>query len=690
MGSVISSSDARSNQEGGAKAITMAANIHHHYNDDAQQQPPSGPAQDPHFSSSPHQHRPLLEPVSGKLLFDQECRRRDALWRTGRGRLATGCGELDDCALAGGDGGGEGGFERGCVVGVSAEEGAGLPGGEGAEDDVALVMGLQTVARMLVGARRRGERPARAMIISTMGAGALAGLVRDALGAQIAEAEGQGEGVDKRVLRELLGRIAISRVFDVPGLWEVLGELDRLPPSQELGEEEEETLRDDEMPLEASADQHRVTDDRRQEAMTHSPPSTGEQDAAATLEAGGPSSSPLSDPPSSLPDEPPWETTDMGEAVLPQRTTPPGLREVIQDSEEEDEGLLPPVVVAKTSPEKSPVKISEPGLKDKPSSRAAPDDKQDTGQLELLLAAHHEPDLRDQSGAEQLHEACQSLPGTSQVSSENEAILSGISTVQHIGAQAGEKAVVSEPAKDNGATPPDIILITHMSTLLSSLFHQREKVAAHEMLQLLASHLRYLTRAPEHGGPLIMILNSTSSSNTPPPNQDRDGAPAPPPEGPSPPTPNKPPLDPTLRSIFNPPPLHASGLPYSYDTPHARRNKPSFGLVFSQMLDLHLLCTRVPKARTDAEALYAPGARAKRVEYAWVVEVLLDEIGVWEGRGRVLEGRPRRSREQRWGAVQVRRDARGVKIVDAFERKEEGGTRVVAAASGFGGRRFLR
>lgn len=54
-----------------------------------------------------------LEPVSGATLFEQETRRRDALAR--RGRCVTGCRELDEQVLLGG-------FERGCVVGVSAEE----------------------------------------------------------------------------------------------------------------------------------------------------------------------------------------------------------------------------------------------------------------------------------------------------------------------------------------------------------------------------------------------------------------------------------------------------------------------------------------------------------------------------------------------------------------------------------------
>ena len=57
-------------------------------------------------------HSPL-EPVSGVTLFYQEARRRDGLRR--RGNCLTGCHELDHEVLLGG-------FERGCVVGISAEE----------------------------------------------------------------------------------------------------------------------------------------------------------------------------------------------------------------------------------------------------------------------------------------------------------------------------------------------------------------------------------------------------------------------------------------------------------------------------------------------------------------------------------------------------------------------------------------
>ena len=175
-----------------------------------------------------------------------------------------------------------------------------------------------------------------------------------------------------------------------------------------------------------------------------------------------------------------------------------------------------------------------------------------------------------------------------------------------------------------------------------------------------------------------MVLNSTSSSATDHSNHkrpiaesditaDRPRAHRPPP------TATKP-LDPTLRSIFNPTPLRPGyGYGYGYGgdaSPQyhgnsSGNNKPSFGLVFAQLLDVHLLCSRVPRTRADAEVVFAPRHTtpppvAVAPRFAWVVEVLLDEIGVWDGVG---SGRPRRSREQRWGAVDV---VDGVRLVDAF------------------------
>ncbi|KAK7422335.1 hypothetical protein QQZ08_009557 [Neonectria magnoliae] len=182
----------------------------------------------------------------------------------------------------------------------------------------------------------------------------------------------------------------------------------------------------------------------------------------------------------------------------------------------------------------------------------------------------------------------------------------------------------------NTNTLPDIIVVTHFSSLLTSLFTHREKSAAHSTLQLLGAHLRDLTRNLPTS-PLVLLLNSTSSSSTSAQSADK-----------------KAPLDPTLRSIFNPPP------PPGYAAvAHARRSKPSFGLVFAQLLDVHLLCTRLPRARDDAEAAVRGGG----VRTAVVVEVLLDEMGLWEG----CKG-ARRDREQRWTVV----DVEGARVKEAF------------------------
>ncbi|KAL7923374.1 hypothetical protein ACQKWADRAFT_289437 [Trichoderma austrokoningii] len=190
---------------------------------------------------------------------------------------------------------------------------------------------------------------------------------------------------------------------------------------------------------------------------------------------------------------------------------------------------------------------------------------------------------------------------------------------------------------NNTATTPDIILITHFSSLLTSFFTQRDKPAAHAILRLLATRLRHLSRTLP-SNPLIILLNSTDSgahaseshnhdqfnvnpNPLPPPDQQPFSSTAYYKAAPS--------TDPTLRSIFNPA-QHASNV--------YKANKPTFGLVFTQLLDLHLLCTRAPRPSRTAppSSLHA----------TTVVEVLLDEIGLWEG-----EMGRRKRREQRWTIV---------------------------------------
>lgn len=557
--------------------------------------------------ASSHFH---LEPVSGATLFEQETRRRDALAR--RGRCLTGCRELDEQVLLGG-------FERGCVVGVSAED-----------EDVGLLVsidslarysvecgsltrrvqiGLQTVARLFVASPGSGQNPApRASVITTLSTGALLPVLRDAFKAQLVE-HGQDLGKGSEVLKRFLDRISISRVFDVSGLWEALGELDSLGSHDETRQQ-------------PTGSQRAVEEEDMAGAQAASTDGRNEDREASAAEL---SSSPLSDPPSSLPDE-----MEFVEAVP--RKPPPAERTEIADSEDEDDYLSP---------------LSPPN-------------------------ASSEPDTAAQEVPEEDHSKKGASP--------------------------------DQPRKQPDSRHPDIVLITHMSALMSSLFRQREKDTAHQTLQLLSSHLHYLSRSAEHGGPLIIILNSTTNSQEAPTNTSTStkpnlgqGRPSPPPPPPPPDAPNTKgpnrPLDPTLRSIFNPPPLPASGLGYTHDTPLSRRNKPSFGLIFTQMLEMHLLCTRVPRTRADAEALFAPPSQAASagigtgtgtVGYGWVVEVLLDEVGV-EG-ARQPWGTRRASREQRWVAVDVRRDGGGLKVVDAFGGEPKPVPEIVLAA-GFGGRR---
>ncbi|KAF9780397.1 hypothetical protein IL306_000246 [Fusarium sp. DS 682] len=227
-----------------------------------------------------------------------------------------------------------------------------------------------------------------------------------------------------------------------------------------------------------------------------------------------------------------------------------------------------------------------------------------------------------------------------------------------------QQALHSRSEQPSSKTPPqrpELIVITHFSSLLTSLFFHREKSAAHAALQLLNSHLRDLARnLPSK--PLILLLNSTSSASSGPVLATTTAT--------SPAKQSQ--VDSTLRSIFNPPP--STG--YS-----ARRTKPNFGLIFTQLLDLHVLCTKIPETKQDAE-----GAVQQRiggeVKMVWVVEVLLDETGVWEG----IIG-ARLSREQRWTVVNLERG----RIQKAMEEKEPEAkvpnTSDVRLAGGFGGRR---
>ncbi|KAI2637791.1 hypothetical protein GGS26DRAFT_427727 [Hypomontagnella submonticulosa] len=520
-------------------------------------------------------HFPLLRPASGATLFGLEVARRANL-NDGRGRLRTGCAEVDDETLLGG-------FERGAVVGVSAE-------GEG----FGMLVGLQTVAHAMVFGTKQ-----RAAVITTLAAAAVLPTLRDVIRAQAQikfgpAANQQQEAVDREV-RRCLEQISVSRVFDVEGLWEVLNEIEAPPPPPP--------------------------------AVPDVVPEQGrEQEGAARRTAAEDSNLLVAKPPILSPLRPVKEEPLPKPPMKTERTE-------IGDSEDEDEELS----LDSSPPPEKPLMPSPQQL---PSSTPPAPPPMPAGSSSFLP----------------------SKPRDKQ--------------------------------QENSSNIPDIILITHFSTLLTNLFTRSadNKASAHTTLQLLSSHLRYLARSSS--GPLIMLLNSTT------------------PAGPSTSTANtlnptaavkNRPLEPTLRSIFtsaSPPPPPGAGAREG----SSNQRKPAFGATFAQFLDLHLLCTQVPRTRADAETLFAPPtthvADSRAVRSCWVVEVLLDELGTWEwaddgnkkggkewkGKGRETSegGWIRRSREQRWGAVDVRA---GVRVVDALPAvgQTPPATGSVRLAAGFGG-----
>ncbi|KAI0521585.1 hypothetical protein F5B22DRAFT_544122 [Xylaria bambusicola] len=545
---------------------------------------------------------PRHAPVSGATLYAREIGRRREL--RSRGVVSTGCSEIDDTLLLGG------GFERGCVVGVSAEE-----------VDFGVLLGLQTIARALVFEGRDAsvplpcdERNQRATIITTLPATTILPTLRDIVRYQVQVKLGpRHTGIDAE-LRRCLEAISISRIFDIEGLWEVLRELDvtqdkTRSPCNEAGNEE--------------AMSPHVSDGNREEKGVSELESPAASSISENIEEGDSADKGLeqadADCNTVIPTEPlqepqtyspPERITELPPLRIGPELRPPVRKTEILDSEDEEPLSSsplssPPSTAAPESPSQSEEQQPQPPVDTEPPSNASSPDPE--------------------------REEIRQTPEFS-------------------------KPIPTEPSPH---PIPDLILITHFSALLTTLFTQSDKPSAHTNLHLLSSHLRHLAR---EAGSLIMLLNTTTSppaakstttsTTTTTTTPDMNNNPIPPPT-------HTRPLDPTLRSIFNPPHVQSGG-PSSYSA--ARRNKPAFGATFAQFLDAHLLCARIPRSRDDAEMVVALGEGG---EGAWVVEMLLDEGLFWdwggEGEG---EGVPRRvNREQRWAAVDVRGR---VVVVNAF------------------------
>ncbi|KAK7754641.1 hypothetical protein SLS62_003425 [Diatrype stigma] len=560
-----------------------------------------------------------LDPVPGATLYDLEISRRRRA--RGRGPLRTGCREIDEEALLGG-------FGRGCVVGISAEE-----------VDFGVLVGLQTIAHSLVfhdggdgdgnGGDTKGSgettsttttasadandaiRRPRVTIITTLAATAILPLLRDVVRAQVLAKLGEPAttqpgnlGAGNAEVRACLECISISQVFDIEGLWEVLSELE-MPP---------------------------------------------------------------------LPPPPPAAPGETG-----------GGNEKGPATEEGADASRPSMAVA-TSSQKSPSPPPPPPLRVRDRMEEIGDSEDEGDELSPSPSPPHSP-----SQPPSLPAAAASEPGPPAPQPQHQA-----QPQAEEEAELEPRQAQKDVMEDSHSHMPDIILVTHFSSLLTTLFTQRDKASAHSALNLLSTHLRYLARSSSSSssssttGPLIMLLNSTSFSPSPlsavptNPNDPQLPPPPPPQEGGFK---SHRPLDPTLRSIFNPPGATTTTHTAAAAAAAARRNKPAYGATFAQFLDLHLLCTRVPRGRADADAEAGATATTSTTGSgkAWVVEVLLDEVGVWDwkggGGGEEGEGKgkgkgelmtTRRFREQRWGAVDVSGRGSGVRIVDAFRARRAG------------------
>ena len=105
--------------------------------------------------------------------------------------------------------------------------------------------------------------------------------------------------------------------------------------------------------------------------------------------------------------------------------------------------------------------------------------------------------------------------------------------------------------------------------------------------------------------------------------------------------------------------------------------KPALGQIFSQIPEVHLLLSKMPKNREDAEVLYGGddnpsdlNKQRERVKNCTVIEVLKDEAPLLGSDRQASESKQKKKfgrREGNWTAVEVSDD--GLRFVGAFEEK---------------------
>ncbi|THV44814.1 hypothetical protein BGAL_0574g00060, partial [Botrytis galanthina] len=182
------------------------------------------------------------------------------------------------------------------------------------------------------------------------------------------------------------------------------------------------------------------------------------------------------------------------------------------------------------------------------------------------------------------------------------------------------------PIPSSTETSSEILIIDSMHHLISHLFTHSEKISAHNLLSLLSQTLHTLTRTQNI---LTILHNTTLSTKSTFTNHHPSRQPPPPASNPHP----------TIHSIFT-----------------STAQKPSLGRIFDDFLNLHIMISKLPKKRGDAEMLYGRDdhtspAGNEDVAYNFVFEVLRDECPVLGGDRKL--GRRFGDREQRWGVFDM-------------------------------------
>ncbi|KAF4629267.1 hypothetical protein G7Y89_g8881 [Cudoniella acicularis] len=142
----------------------------------------------------------------------------------------------------------------------------------------------------------------------------------------------------------------------------------------------------------------------------------------------------------------------------------------------------------------------------------------------------------------------------------------------------------------------EIVIVDNMTHIINELFGRKEKNDAHNILTSLSCALHSVTRAQN----ILTILHNTTTPST--------------------------------SSSFNPS-KSANTTQTAKSIFEGNTIKPSLGAIFSQLVELHIFISRIPKMRRDAEVLYGEdenedgmGAGMQDgVGYCFVAEILKDE-----------------------------------------------------------------